>query len=575
MTTTENNAKSLAHSVVGRLTKAEKAWGQTTLSARVALLNRFAELVAQHAEEWVTLGARLKGLPLHSPLVGEEWTSGPWAMLSYVDALRKTLEVLDRGGDVLHGVTVRSAPGDRLAVQVLPFTSFDRLLLNGFRAEVWTKPGVTFEETRRNAGLPQREPHRTFGVAFVLGGGNITSLAPLDVLNQLYIENRVVVLKPNPITDEMKPLFDKIFAPFTELGVVEIVCGGVDVGDALAHHPGVAAVHMTGSEATHDAVVWGTGDAGRAAKATGTPRLRKPMTSELGGVSPVIVVPGPWSRADLRYQARHIATQRLHNSGSNCVAAQLVILSSDWPLKEAFLAELRAAMATAPARKAWYPGTEQRVQLARATHPQADEVGGTPERTLITGLNFTDPEEPAFRTEYFGPVLGVAELPGVGQQFLDRAVEAANERLHGTLGANIVIHPRTARALGEAALRESIAALRYGTIAVNTWTGLGYLTPRASWGAFPGHSLDDIQSGRGVVHNALLLHAPERTVVTGPFRPFPRSVFHGEWTLAPKPPWFVDNRSAATTGRRLTAFSARPRWRALPAIIVSAVRGGL
>ncbi len=31
--------------------------------------------------------------------------------------------------------------------------------------------------------------------------------------------------------------------------------GGVDVGDALAHHPGVAAVHMTGSEATHDAVV--------------------------------------------------------------------------------------------------------------------------------------------------------------------------------------------------------------------------------------------------------------------------------------------------------------------------------
>jgi hypothetical protein len=25
-------------------------------------------------------------------------------------------------------------------------------------------------------------------------------------------------------------------------------------------------------------------------------------------------------------------------------------------------------------------------------------------------------------------------------------------------------------------IRESIAALRYGTIAVNTWTGLGYLT---------------------------------------------------------------------------------------------------
>jgi acyl-CoA reductase-like NAD-dependent aldehyde dehydrogenase len=552
--------------------EAETTWGQTSLSGRAALLNRFGELVAEHAEEWAVLGAQLKALPPHSPLVGEEWTSGPWAMLSYVDALRKSLEALDRGADVLDGVTVQPAPGDRLAVQVLPFTRFDRLLLNGYRAEVWTEPGVTLEETRRNAGLAQREPHRTFGVAFVLGSGNITSCAPSDVLNQLFVENRVVVLKLNPVTDSLKPVFDKIFAPFTELGVVEIVCGGVDVGEALAHHPGVAAVHMTGSEATHDAIVWGTGEAGRTAKAARTPRLTKPMTSELGGVSPVIVVPDRWSRADLRYQARHIATQRLHNSGSNCVAAQIVILSSEWPQKEAFLAELRAAMANAPARKAWYPGTEQRVQQARATHPQAEEVGGTPERTMITGLDFTDAEEPAFRTEYFGPVLGVAELPGLGQQFLNRAVEAANEHLHGTLGANIVIHPRTARTIGEG-LCESIAALRYGTIAVNAWTGLGYLTPHATWGAFPGHPLDDIQSGRGVIHNALLLHAPERTVVSGPFRPFPRSIFHGEWTLAPKPPWFVDNRSAATTGRRLTAFAARPRWRALPSIIASALRG--
>src|SRR5205807_1940633 len=94
---------------------------------------------------------------------------------------------------------------------------------------------------------------------------------------------------------------------------------------------------------------------------------------------------------------------------------------------------------------------------------------------------------------------------------------------------------------------ESIAELRYGTVAVNAWTGLGYLTPRATWGAFPGHPLTDIQSGRGVVHNALLLDGTERTVVRGPFRPLP------------KPPWFVNNRTAAVTGRRLTAFAAQPR----------------
>ena len=87
------------------------------------------------------------------------------------------------------------------------------------------------------------------------------------------------------------------------------------------------------------------------------------------------------------------------------------------------------------------------------------------------------------------------------------------------------------------------------------------------------HRLDNIQSGRGVVHNALLLDRTERTVVHGPFRPSPRSILHGEWSISPKPPWFVDNKTAATTGRRLSRFAARPRWRALPAIFASALRG--
>jgi len=367
-------------------------------------------------------------------------------------------------------------------------------------------------------------------------------------------------------------VFVKVFAPFIELGVVEILTGGVEIGSALAYHPGVAAVHMTGSEATHDAIVWGPGEQGVANKTAGTPLLAKPITSELGGVAPVIVVPGRWSRADLRHQARHVATQRLHNSGCNCIAAQIVVLSSDWEQKDEFLDELRQALLAAPARPAWYPGCDVRASDARTLHPQAEAVGGTPERTLIMGLDLSDATETAFELEYFGPVLGVAELPGTGVDFLEAAVTAANERLRGTLGANLIVHPRTMRSLGEA-LERNIARLHYGTVGVNALTGVGYLTPHATWGAFPGHRLDDIQSGRGVVHNALLLEGTERTVVRGPFRPSPRSVLHGEWSVSPKPPWFVDNRAAATTGR-LTRFAARPRWRALPGIFASARFGG-
>lgn len=162
-------------------------------------------------------------------------------------------------------------------------------------------------------------------------------------------------------------------------------------------------------------------------------------------------------------------------------------------------------------------------------------------------------------TEYFAPVLGVLTLPGRGVEFLDRAVERANRDLFGTLGANIVIDPATMKRLG-GAFDRAVAALRYGTVAVNAWTALGFLTATAPWGAFPGHTVADAGSGIGVVHNALLIDAPERTVVRGPFRPFPRSVAGGEFALFPKPPWFVTARSGALTGRRLTRLAQRPSW---------------
>ncbi|MET9266597.1 hypothetical protein [Amycolatopsis sp. NPDC004079] len=178
----------------------------------------------------------------------------------------------------------------------------------------------------------------------------------------------------------------------------------------------------------------------------------------------------------------------------------------------------------------------------------------------------------AFTEEYFGPVLAVTQLPGDPRQFLDRAVDFANEKLAGTLGANIVLHPRTKRRLGRS-FTEAITRLRYGTIAINAWTGVGYLTARASWGAFPGHALTDVQSGIGVVHNALLLDHVERTVAHGPFRPFPRSAATGQLAISPRPPWFVTNRTARVTGRRLAAFAGRPGWSKLPGIFASALRG--
>jgi aldehyde dehydrogenase (NAD(P)+) len=401
----------------------------------------------------------------------------------------------------------------------------------------------------------------------VLGAGNITSIPILDVLYELYANNRVVLLKLNPITDAMLDPFRKALAPLIDLGAVRIITGAGDVGGYLVHHERVAHVHMTGSALTHDAIMFGTGDEAAERKKAGTPLLDKPVTSELGGVSPVIVLPGTWSKADLRFQAEHVATQRLHNGGYNCIATQIVVLSSQWAHKDQFLAELRAVLAQAPARPAYYPGSSDRVAQACGRYENAEKMGRA--RVLLPDVG---QQAHALTTEYFAPVLGVLEVQGEPRTFLQKAVKVANEEFAGTLGVNLIAHPRTMAALGPA-LDEAIAALRYGTVAVNAWTGVGFLTPAATWGAFPGHTVAEVGSGIGIVHNALLLDHTERTVVHGPFRPAPRSVTHGEMALSPRPPWFVTNRTAATTGRLLTEFAARPRWSALPKIFASALRG--
>jgi aldehyde dehydrogenase (NAD(P)+) len=558
-------------SALADLSAGEKNWERLTLAERRALLERVHALTTAHAQEWVTAATSIKGLDASSSLVGEEWLSGPYSFLNGLGTVAHTLAALEAGTSPLAGAKFGTAPGGRTTVSVLPLNIFERLLLNGFSAEVWLKPGIDRATAQRTAGLAQLDPTRTAGIGVVLGAGNITSIAPLDALYELIAFNRVVALKLNPIMDPLLPVFEKILAPLVDIGALRLLTGGADVGTYLVQHSSVDHVHMTGSAITHDAIVFGPGPDGAARKAANDPILTKEISSELGGVSPTIVLPGEWSRADIEFQAEHIATQRLHNSGYNCVASQVVVLSSEWKQRDQFVAALRAALDRAPARTPYYPGSDKRVSDATATYPSAERLGERGGRVLITDLN---PGEyaPLLQTEYFAPVMGIIELPYSGAAFAAKAVQAANEEFTGTLGINIIGTPGTIKGLGEK-FDTMLADLRYGTIAVNAWTAIGFLTAAATWGAFPGHTVDDVQSGIGVVHNALLIDGAERTVVRGPFRPLPRSLVNGELSISPKPPWFVTNKTAASTGKLLTAFAGAPSWSKLPAIFASALRG--
>jgi len=554
---------------VGELRRGAERWAALSTAAKRELLVELHRGVAAVANEWVEVSCGVKGLACDSQLAGEEWLSGPYVVLAYVRALAQTLEA---EADPLSGARLRARSDGRIVVEVLPWDVYDRLLLSGYRVDVWMQPGVSIAELRSRCGRCLREGEAA-RVALVLGAGNISSIAPLDVIHKLYADGDVVVMKLNPVNAALQPVLERVFAPFVRRGFVRFASGGAEVGRYLARHPGVGTVHMTGSAAVHDAIVFGDGAQGALRKSQARPLLAKPITSELGGVSPTIVIGSDWQEADLRFHAENVAVQKLHNCGFNCVASQVLVLPAGWTQTQRFLAYVREAIRRAPRRPAYYPGAAERQRRTVARHPEAELLGGDVPRTLVAALDPSDRSEPMYSTEVFGPVLGVTLLPArTEREFLDAAVQFSNERLAGTLAANVIAHPRTVKRLGHT-FTDALARLRYGGIGVNCWSAFAYLAPRATWGAYPGGALHDIQSGIGIVHNALLLAGAERSIAYGPFRPVPRSLLHGEVSLSPKPPWFFNNRTGSLTIQRLTQFEASPGLRHLPGIFASALRG--
>jgi len=548
-------------------------WARNTIAERVAILRQIRSLIGDVAAEWVAVAADRKLIPQGSQLEGEEWLSGPYALLCATDQLIETLEAVDAGNH-LDQLDTRDLPNGQLAVEVVPHSIWDRLLLGGVTAEVWMLPGVSSLDLILNAAGAYASSVPTTGrVAVVLGAGNVSSIAPLDCYHKLFSENAVVILKPNPVNDYMAPILSRVFAPLIDRDALRIVLGDGAVGEYLVNHASVDEIHITGSGATHDNIVWGAGAEGAANKLANSRRNTRRITSELGAVCPTIVVPGPWTNADLKYQAQHIATQKLHNNGYNCVACQVLVMPSGWEHSAELLSNVETALETAPRRGMYYPGTDERLDRFAHSGEVCDlAADGSQDRRLISkpGADIDGLDQ---SIEVFGPALRVVDLDGANaEEFLATAIDCCNSELYGTLGANVLIHPKTVSQLGDR-FDDLLVDLHYGCIAVNGWTGIGFGLTRAPWGAFPGHTLDDVGSGIGVVHNTLMMEGVERTVVTAPFRPFPRSVFHGEWTLLPKPPWFVNHRRAAQLGKLLTSFQLKPTIAKLPRLFATALRG--
>jgi acyl-CoA reductase-like NAD-dependent aldehyde dehydrogenase len=217
-------------------------------------------------------------------------------------------------------------------------------------------------------------------------------------------------------------------------GVVNVITGGPETGQALVEHPGIDLIAFTGSVSV-----------GRSIAATAGAHLKK-VNLELGSVDPLIV----FADADLEAAVAGTAWARLLNAGQVCTSSKRVYVEQ--PVAKEFTARLIDYVRTLAVGDPMDPATDVGPLIsaeALATVERQIEASVRQGATLALGGCRVQPGglrghflEPAVLTgvahgslptteEIFGPVLSVTVARDA-----DEAIALANDSKYG-LGASI------------------------------------------------------------------------------------------------------------------------------------------
>ncbi len=524
-------------------------------AAKAALVRACIPRLLAEAPAWAAEGARVRGAD-----PGEEWLTGPGPTIRMFRLLAETLDAIGVQGKPPLGRGAKTRDDGRLEIALYPASGLDAVLFQGFTCHALMDAGLDERGARERqaAFYSKRDPDG--GVAVILGAGNVSSIPPMDVATKMFGEGFVCVLKMNPVNEWVGPFLERALQPLVARGYLRIVYGGADVGSYLAYHPLVNDLHITGSDRTHDLIVWGPpGPERDRRRRAHDPLLKIPISSELGNVSPVAIVPHAYGDKELSFMARNVVSMVANNGSFNCNAAKMLVTPAGWPQRDRFLDLVALALGDAPTRRAYYPGAFERYRTLTDGH-RAERFGrGTNENlpwALIRGIDAAT-DDPLFRTE---PFCGILSETSVGSadpvEFLAAATTFMNERLWGTLNATLFVHPKAERdrTIGRA-LDAAVRDLRYGTVGINHWPALGYAWATPPWGGHQSATLEDIQSGLGWVHNTYLLDGIDKAVLRGPL------------TVWPYPLWFFDNPKTGRAAPLVADLEASPSWLKLPGLL--------
>ena len=309
--------------------------------------------------------------------------------------------------------------------------------------------------------------YRPLGVVGAIGPWNWPMMISIWQLAPALRMGNTVVMKPSEYTPLSVLALAAVLNQALPAGVLHVVSGGRDVGEALAAHADIDKVMFTGSTATGKAIIRSSAD------------TVKRLTLELGGNDAGIVLPD----ADPAAIAVDLFWGAFINTGQTCAALKRLYVHED--IYDAVVDALAGVANAMPMgvgldennvlgplqNKAQFQIVADLVQAAKDAgarivtggDPQADQPGYFYPATLVADI---DNDNPLVAQEQFGPA-----LPIIRYSTVDEAVEMANA-LDVGLGASVWSSDKDA-ALAVAARIEA------GTVWINKH---GAVDPRMPFG---------------------------------------------------------------------------------------------
>src|SRR4051812_30165960 len=360
---------------------------------------------------------------VHTAAVRAVEAQKAWAVLPFEEraaVLRRAGDVLEANADEIKGWLARESG----AIQ--PFGDFQVHTSAQECYEASALPSHPYGELLRT-GSPRLSFARRVpaGVVGVIAPFNVPTILAIRAVAPALALGNAVILKPDPRTAiSGGAMFARVFAEAgLPAGLLQVLPGGADVGEALVVEPGVRIIAFTGSTR-----------AGRTVGALAGQHLKR-VHLELGGNSALIVLPD----VDVRAAASVGAFGTFSHQGQVCMATSRHLVHRD--IAEEYTAILTEKVEKLPVGD---PFREQVALGPLIDEGQRDRVhglvtasvdGGATVRTggtfdglfyRPTVLGDVPVDTPAYREEIFGPVAPVTPFSS-----LDEVVELATGTEYG------------------------------------------------------------------------------------------------------------------------------------------------